>query len=139
MLKCCQDTLKLMQEIDGIGDILLFYLKASPYAVLVPELSAGLLSEGVKETIKGQIQDMAIERALGKVTGTENLPDVQDAIKAANEIIVRRLQGFAQIHSLPNSATRYHTGKETQLWNKLIAFYDPAKAAGGGSWWNPFG
>lgn len=136
MLTCCQSTLKLMQDIEGLSDMLLFYLKASPYAVLVPELAASLLSEGVKETVKGQIQDMAIQTALDKATGADTLPDLAAAIKAAGEMKIRLLQGQAQMHSLSGRFPK-HTGKETQFWNKLIVLYDPAKATGGGWDFNP--
>lgn len=142
MLTCCQSTLKLMQDIEGLSDMLTFYLKASPYAVLVPELATGLLSEGVKETIKGQIQDMAIQMALDKATGADKLPDLKSAIEAVGKIKLGRIQAFAQIHSLAALSPK-HTGKETQFWNKLIAFYDPNKAptdsGNGGGWdFNPF-
>ncbi len=139
MLDCCQRTLNLMQEIDGLCDCLKFYLKASPYAVLIPEMASGLLNEGVKEVVKGQIQDMVIQKALDRVTGADTLPDLAAAITSVGEMKLRLLQGQAQMHSLSARFPK-HTGKETQFWNKLITLYDPAKApAGGGSWWNPFG
>ncbi len=83
---------------------------------------------------------MAIEKALEKATGTDKLPDLESTLQAAGEAKIRQLQAQAQIHALPRASNRHHTGKETQFWNKLIAFYDPEKATGGsgGSWWYPF-
>lgn len=134
MLSCCQDKLKVMQDLAALWSILEFCVKASPYAVLVPELASGLMTEGVKETVKGMIQDMMIEKALDKVTGADQLPGVEDAVKAVGELKLRDLQRQANIHMLR------HRGKEMQFWEKIAAFYDPAKAGGNGGGWdlNPF-
>lgn len=134
MLECCQKTLKLMQDIDGLADCLKFYLKASPYAVLVPGMASGLLNEGVKATVKSQIATMAIQIAVDKATGADKLPDVKSAIAAANQIKLRRLQAFAQIHALGTSGARHHTSQETKFWNKLVEIYNPDKASGGSGW-----
>lgn len=134
MLPCCEQTLKLMQDIEGLTNCLEFYLKASPYAVLVPELGSSLINEGVKETVKGQIQDMVIQKAVDKVTKADTLPDVNDAIKAVGEMKLRRLQAYAQIHSLGTGSARHHTGNETRFWNEMMELYNPEKAAGSGGW-----
>lgn len=138
MLSCCERELEVMQTLEGLWNFLEFCVKVSPYAVLVPELASGLMTEGTKEVVKGMIQDMAIEKALDKVTGADQLPGVEDAVKAVGEMKLRDLQNHARLHSIRN--TGRHGGKETQFWEKLAAFYDPAKAGGNGGGWdlNPF-
>lgn len=136
MKSCCVSTLETMQELKELQAWLKLFLKASPYVVLIPEIGSGVLNEGIRETVKGQIMDTLIENLVDKATGASDLPDVKQAIASVDKIVLGKLQGLAQIHYLRHNGS----SSEMRFWGGFVNLYDPAKqpVSDNGSWWNPF-
>ena len=133
---CCRRTLADMQAIGELGAALSFFLAASPFVLILPDLLLPGSAKEAVETLTEKVSVMAGEKVVKNVTNTASLPDFADAVRAVNQITIMRKHQFAQMHSL-----RHARGvTEGQLWQSLSEIYDPdGELRKGGGWdWNPF-
>lgn len=117
MESCCVNKLTEMQDLEALGSYLTFFLKASPYIILIPSLGSGVLNQGVRLTAAKQLASMSIKAASDKAKGANKLPGVSDAVKSAGGIVSLKLSGMAGLHMIK------HTGLEGGFWSALQTLY----------------
>ena len=118
MKDCCITALTEMQDLKELGSYLNFFLKASPYIILIPSLGASIVNEGVCQAAAKQLAKMLITEAVAKVKGGKKLPNVTDAVKSANKIVRLKLAGMAFLHLL-----KHPGGSECAFWTNLRSLY----------------
>ena len=118
MKECCVTKLTEIQDVKELGSCLNFFLKASPYIILIPSLGAGIVNEGVRQTAAKQLAKMAVSEAVAKVKGAKKLPDVTDTVKSANKIVRLKLAEMAFFHLLIHPG-----GSECAFWTNLRSLY----------------
>jgi hypothetical protein len=79
---------------------------------------------------------MSGEKVLGNVTKGVKLPDFADSVRNVNEIVINRMHGFADMHSLRHPKFSV----DGKIWAILRETYDPeCELRQGSGWdWNPF-
>jgi hypothetical protein len=142
MKECCANVVVEMQTQVELGKWLKLFLAASPFLLIIPDLTP---PGTAKEAAGAVIEKMAImttEKVLSNIDQGVKKPDFADAIQAVDKIILGTLSQLAASHMVRHVGT-----KEGNVWTKLAQAYSPtqARAGGGntdesGSWfpWNWF-
>ena len=112
MTDCCVEVLMEMQDVVVLGKWLKLFLVAAPIALLLEN------ADGPAEGAATELGKLAVTKAIERLNDKAKLPDVVDAVKAADSITKIKLRDMAFIHYL------HHQGDpEAPFWNKLAALY----------------
>ena len=109
MEPCCVDVLVTMQDRIEASKWLKILLVASPFILLLPHAP----HEQAAELIK----DMAVEKAVEKITEGGKLPEIADAVRSVDVILRNRLHQDAILHYLT------HHGTAARFWERMAAVY----------------
>jgi len=136
MKQCCADLTVKMQEQVELGKWLKLFIAASPFVLMLPDLTPGGSAREVANSIAEKMAVMKAEQVLKNINKGMTKPDFADAIVAVDKIILGTLSQMAAGH-IPR-----HIGTgDSNVWQKLAEAYSPQTRpgggggqAGGGSW-----
>lgn len=120
MKSCCSDLTVRMQEQVELGNWLRLFLAASPFVLLLPDLTPGGSAREVAASIAEKMAVMTAEKALKNVESGIRKPDFADAVMAADQIILGTLSQMAASH-IP----RHIGSSDSAVWQKLAQSYSP--------------
>ena len=112
MKQCCVDKLKECEELLRTGKELKVALVASPFVLLIGD------SSGPVEMLGNLLKDMAIEKAIEKISHTKKALLVE-AFEGIDPIIHERIRTVAQLHYLDHLKDY----REMLFWERLYAIY----------------
>lgn len=130
MKSCCADLTVRMQEQVELGKWLKLLLAASPFVLLLPDLTPGGTAREVAGSIAEKMAVMTGEKALKNIQAGMKKPDFADAINSVDHIILGTLSQMAAGH-IPR-----HIGTSDGIvWQKLAESYSPTmrQQPGGGT------
>lgn len=120
MKSCCSDLTVKMQEQVELGKWLKLLIAASPFVLLLPDLTPGGSAREVAASIAEKMAVMTGEKALKNIQSGIAKPDFADAINSVDQIILGTLSQMAAGH-IPR-----HVGtSEGVVWQKLAQSYSP--------------
>jgi hypothetical protein len=112
MTDCCVEVLLQMQDVAALSKWLKLFLVASPFATLLEN------ADSPAEGAATELGKMAVTTAIEKLNNKAKLPDVGDAIKAADTITKIKMKDLAFMHYL-----KHQGDPEAPFWNKMATLY----------------
>lgn len=136
MDRCCVRALESMQDMAAFGTALRVFLAASPFALILPQMSPPSSAKAAATKLAGQVTKMSGQKVLKTVTHVSSLPDFADSVRAADAITLNLMHRRAMLHGLQHAGGNI----EGKLWAKLKEIYDEdGEIRSGGGWdLNPF-
>jgi|GEM_PF-5501576 len=112
MTDCCVQVLLQMQDVAALCNWLKLFLVASPFAMLIEN------AESPADGAATELGKLAVTTAIERLNNKAKLPDVGDAIKAADIITKNKLKDLAFMHYL-----KHQGDPEAPFWNKMATLY----------------
>ncbi len=126
MKECCSDLTVKMQEQVELGKWLKLFIAASPFVLMLPDLTPGGSAREVAHSIAEKMAVMKADQILKNIDQGIKKPDFADAIVAVDKIILGTLMQMAAAH-IPR-----HIGtSDSSVWQKLAEAYNPTNQPNG--------